>query len=237
MAVEYVNSPRGAVQSLTYYWSIPLLEWTEGTQPAGGGGGGGAATIADGADVTQGAISDAAVTTNATGTISGKLRGLVALIASVVGGGGTTYVTTRDQSTLVAKKTTGSVFDEFGTNDGFGALVIRQDAPGDLPLSIAEGSFTYPTTDASGRLWVNPSSVTQPTTSNEDRYTLKLDYAGGPSLIYLGAAAPGTATSAASWQIKRFSYDGSSNVSAIEYGGSTRNFNQIWDNRAALTYS
>jgi hypothetical protein len=36
-----------------------------------------AATIADGADVTQGAIADAAVTTDTTGTLSGKLRGLV----------------------------------------------------------------------------------------------------------------------------------------------------------------
>ena len=37
----------------------------------------GAVTIADGADVTQGAIANAAVVTDAAGTISGKLRGLV----------------------------------------------------------------------------------------------------------------------------------------------------------------
>lgn len=43
----------------------------------GGGGGGGAVTVADGADVTQGAIADAAVITDTTGTLSGKLRGLV----------------------------------------------------------------------------------------------------------------------------------------------------------------
>jgi hypothetical protein len=49
----------------------------------GGGGGGGAVTIADGADVALGATTDAAVTTNTTGTISGKLRGIVAILASV----------------------------------------------------------------------------------------------------------------------------------------------------------
>lgn len=38
---------------------------------------GGAATIADGADVAEGATSDAAVVTDTTGTVSGKLRGLV----------------------------------------------------------------------------------------------------------------------------------------------------------------
>lgn len=42
-----------------------------------GGGGGGPATIADGADVTQGALADAAVITDVNGTLSGKLRGLV----------------------------------------------------------------------------------------------------------------------------------------------------------------
>ena len=39
-----------------------------------GGGGGGAVTIADGADVTQGAIADAAATSGSTGTVSAKLR-------------------------------------------------------------------------------------------------------------------------------------------------------------------
>lgn len=38
------------------------------------GGGGGAVTIADGADVTEGAIADAAATAGSTGTVSAKLR-------------------------------------------------------------------------------------------------------------------------------------------------------------------
>jgi hypothetical protein len=42
----------------------------------GGGGGGGAATVADGADVAEGAIADAAVTAGAAGTISAKLRSI-----------------------------------------------------------------------------------------------------------------------------------------------------------------
>lgn len=41
---------------------------------AGGGGGGGAVTIADGADVTLGAIADAASTAGGAGTLSAKLR-------------------------------------------------------------------------------------------------------------------------------------------------------------------
>lgn len=53
----------------------------------GGSGSGGAVTVADGADVTLGANADAAVYTDAAGTVSGKLRGLVRLVASVISGG------------------------------------------------------------------------------------------------------------------------------------------------------
>lgn len=51
-----------------------------------GGGGGGAVTIADGADVTQGAIADAAITAGSAGTISGKLRQISSDISSIKSG-------------------------------------------------------------------------------------------------------------------------------------------------------
>jgi hypothetical protein len=49
----------------------------------GGGGGGGACTIADAADVVEGALADAAIVTDAAGTVSGKLRGLVKIFADI----------------------------------------------------------------------------------------------------------------------------------------------------------
>lgn len=49
---------------------------------------GGPSTVADGADATQGTTTDAAVITDATGTISAKLRGTVALLAGVLRVGG-----------------------------------------------------------------------------------------------------------------------------------------------------
>ena len=48
-----------------------------------GGGGGGPATIADGADVAEGATTDAAVTGDNTGSVSAKLRGLSKILADV----------------------------------------------------------------------------------------------------------------------------------------------------------
>ena len=50
---------------------------------SGGGGGGGAVTIADGADVAEGATNDTAVTGDNSGTLSAKLRGLAKIFASV----------------------------------------------------------------------------------------------------------------------------------------------------------
>ncbi len=55
---------------------------------SGGGGGGGAVTIADGADAAQGAVSDAAVTAGAAGTLSAKLRSVSRDIGAVSTGQG-----------------------------------------------------------------------------------------------------------------------------------------------------
>lgn len=49
---------------------------SDGSDVGSGGGGGGAVTIADGADTTQGAIADAAVQGDNSGTVSAKLRGI-----------------------------------------------------------------------------------------------------------------------------------------------------------------
>lgn len=57
--------------------------------PVGGGGGssgGGAATVADGADVAEGATTDAASAAGGTGTVSAKLREATALLNSILTG-------------------------------------------------------------------------------------------------------------------------------------------------------
>lgn len=51
---------------------------------------------------------------------------------------------------------------------------------------------------------------------------------------YLGWAEPGTATSAASWRVKKITTTGSD--IAITWADSNRNFDNAWDNRASLTY-
>lgn len=49
---------------------------------------------------------------------------------------------------------------------------------------------------------------------------------------YIGSADPGTATSAAKWSVCRVT-----NATGSIYYANSGAFNQIWDNRASLTYA
>ncbi len=63
------------------------------------------------------------------------------------------------------------------------------------------------------------------------------DLAGGANVVYEGYAAPGTAESAAAWQIVKHTYDGSNNHLTTKFADGTNDYNQVWDNRASLSYS
>lgn len=63
------------------------------------------------------------------------------------------------------------------------------------------------------------------------KFTVRLETVG--SIDYVGEAAIGTATSSALWRIKKI--DSTSGL-VLTWAG-TGVFNQIWDNRASLTYS
>jgi hypothetical protein len=69
------------------------------------------------------------------------------------------------------------------------------------------------------------------------RHTYALDYVGGSNPIYIGLAVPGSAQSAAAWQIRKLTFDVNNNVTDIKYAGGTNAYTSIWDNRAALSYS
>lgn len=67
----------------------------------------------------------------------------------------------------------------------------------------------------------------------EPVYAVRLD---SPSLTitYIGEAAIGSLSSSASWRIKKL--DESAGVS-ITWADGNSSFDNIWDNRASLTYS
>lgn len=65
-------------------------------------------------------------------------------------------------------------------------------------------------------------------------FTTKIDSADAAT-TYIGKALLGTVTSDNKWQIKKISVD--ENVTTISFANGDDDFNQIWDNRASLTYS
>ena len=66
-------------------------------------------------------------------------------------------------------------------------------------------------------------------------YTEIAEYASG-LLIYQGWAAPGTATSSASWAIVKYTYSGTAWTNK-QWAGGAAAFNKTWDGRAGHSYS
>lgn len=66
--------------------------------------------------------------------------------------------------------------------------------------------------------------------------TQRLEYTG-TTLLYLGDAAPGSATSDPVWRIRKYTVDGNSMVTKVEFAEGNGNFDNIWNNRATLSYS
>ena len=63
------------------------------------------------------------------------------------------------------------------------------------------------------------------------------DYVGGTNPIYIGMAVPGTATATAGWQLRKLAYDANGNVTSILHANGVADFTNVWDSRAAYSYS
>lgn len=69
------------------------------------------------------------------------------------------------------------------------------------------------------------------------QYATRYDQdADPPTLAYLGHAWPGTATSAAAWRIQKMVFGADGDVTTTWADGNTA-FDNVWDNRASLSYS
>lgn len=65
-------------------------------------------------------------------------------------------------------------------------------------------------------------------------FTTRLDEASA-TVTYIGKAKIGQATSTAKWQIQKMSVSG--NVTSITWADGNGNFDNVWDDRAGLSYS
>ncbi len=71
----------------------------------------------------------------------------------------------------------------------------------------------------------------------EQEGTILLDYDVSNNPIYVGEAAIGVGASEAKWRIRKLTYDGSNNVTAIQWAQGNTRYDKIWDNRATYAYS
>ncbi len=120
-------------QSLTNGGTYPVTQDLTGTLcTVSGGGGGGAVTIADGADVAEGATADAAATAGGTGTVSAKLRLITSLLntiasAPVTSGGLSVYFLqpTASDNHANIKNGAGLVYKVSATNNSNSVNYLR----------------------------------------------------------------------------------------------------------------
>lgn len=132
---NYVNSPRGAVQSLGFVWNVSTLEWEPASSSSGG----------PSADVNLAKVGG----TNVSGAnvVDGPNSALrVNVVASVVGGGG---------GTQYAEDTASTAAEQLMM-----AGVVRQDTRG--TLVNADGDRTELQVNSSGDLRIDGSATTQP---------------------------------------------------------------------------
>jgi len=105
-----------------------------------------------------------------------------------------------------------------------GGAIVTNSGPSSVGLKSADDSKINPATSENQEALINGKYITyidnQNTTAN---------------IIYVGKAVPGTATSAASWQIQKIDKS-TTNISVLDAGGDAL-FDNIWDDRASLIYS
>lgn len=65
---------------------------------------------------------------------------------------------------------------------------------------------------------------------------VRLAYNVNNDVEYAGYAPPGSANGSAVWRITKYYYDGS-NLSGQRYADGNLNYDNVWDNREALSYS
>ena len=66
---------------------------------------------------------------------------------------------------------------------------------------------------------------------------LRQEFDANKLLLFLGEAAPGTATSFPAWRIRKFIYNIDKMLIEILWADGDGNFDNVYDDRAALTYT
>ena len=71
----------------------------------------------------------------------------------------------------------------------------------------------------------------------QEQYTIAMEFDGSDNPIYIGKAIADSLKSDPVWQIQRITYDGNGNPTDFKWANGVSSFENIWNNRAALSYS
>ena len=67
--------------------------------------------------------------------------------------------------------------------------------------------------------------------------TTQMDYNGTSNPVYVGQAFPGSSVNNPCWRIQYIQYNGSGQVTSVQWSPNSFIFGDIWANRASLSYS
>lgn len=67
-------------------------------------------------------------------------------------------------------------------------------------------------------------------------FAIRIDDAGS-GIVYIGKAVVGASQASSVWKILRVTESGSPLDTSIEYADGNSNYDNVWDNRASLSYS
>ena len=104
-----------------------------------------------------------------------------------------------------------------------------------VDADIQIGAVEIKDGDSDTRVDVASDGVNNAMLTRSSNYAFELDKSNS-SFIYIGLATIGSATSATAWQIQRLDQS-STDTPNIKWADGNDSFDNIWDNRASLTYS
>jgi hypothetical protein len=132
-------------------------------------------------------------------------------------------------------------YTPLATDSNGNLMVVGSLGGGAEAVQISDGVNSATITDVSGKksLDVNVTDITlnyanDSVTSYSPEYKTIVDEAS-TTITYVGKAVAGSATSASVWQVSKYTVSGNTLVQTTADGDFL--FNNVFDNRASLTYS
>lgn len=69
------------------------------------------------------------------------------------------------------------------------------------------------------------------------KYAILMSHDASSNIEYFGKAKVGSVKADAVWQIMKILYDASNNLTDIQFAEGNEDFDNVWDDRAGLSYS